>query len=1158
MEKKDNGTSGTAAQWKEYFQGSALHEDAVTKYAALFAEEGLSLDDVLDFDHDLLKSIGVSLAKDRLSLLKWIGEKQAQQQKQAPPQKEEKPKKSAGGGKKGKEKKEPKEETESKTKKSGRKGSKVATNAAAESPKEKKRSSSTSTSSPSSPSSSKIKAKKSDKGKEKASSSSASSSSSRVDPPKQQSQQEQETLYVGSERVYVGEEGLEAGFKEEDLDGGMACLAKKDWKTSDDGQTCMIDILDTAGQEEYSCLRDAYMRTGQAFIVIYSVTSRSSFEEAHSLRDWILRIKDSDHVPIVLVGNKVDLEDQREVSRTEGLDLAKSFGIPFFESSAKMRINIDEAVHELIRITPRESPEYKVVVCGAGGVGKSAFTVQFVQGVFVEQYDPTIEDSYRKQIVVSGLPVAGGGIGARAKPQPKKKGFFGMMKGLMGSSSNLASSPPSSASSVEEPKKQEEEEESGEKIPMADPNVLLLSLGTLANVNDIMTGEAFFCEKCGAAFSLYSHLEQRQRKEGENVDEEKQEDEENEATQWHCDFCGKLNEEVGLEEEEMPRAQSVDYMLAPPSLDKGEDGLVVICVDISGSMCVSTEVPALQGEWKNMRNKAASRERRNSLKEGMPKNDLFDTGGASQYLPGEKRNTSYISRLECMQEAVKTHLQRLLVQSKDKKVVLITFNNDVTIIGDGRSKQFQVVTGDKLKDWETLWGIGTGINVDKDIAPIAESCEPLTKTVEALQETGATALGPALLIAVGLASQKPRSEVIICTDGLSNVGVGSLEETENVSRGKDEDDDDDEEQGGFYSRVGRIARKHETTINVISIEGSDCAMDRLGESASITAGTVNIVNPLELVRQLRSISQNPVIATNVSVKLLLGKQLLWKDENVLQKEKGNSSTTAAKKKKKQRENGNEGAAVKIGIAGVDEDDKEGDSKKKKKDKKKVASSESKKDATYFLSCDVGNVTSETDLTFDFACKDEYKTSSRKKEKTSSKKVSDEEEVAIPFQAQIRFTTLDGMQCLRIVTSKFASTADRGVAEDGLDVAVVALHALHRAAEIAQAGHYLDARKLLFGVQRLLKRGAKSDIQMEEYANYISTSDELDRELRECILRLKSYTKGGAMGDTTARTLIKMKGAHKNMLLSGRRKTDVVGKRQNTDSTLAEMYYSFKF
>lgn len=110
----------------------------------------------------------------------------------------------------------------------------------------------------------------------------------------------------------------------------------------------------------------------------------------------------------VLVGNKVDLEDQRVVSYSEGLELARSLGVAaFFEASAKTRVNVENSYFELIRKTPRASHgEYRVVLMGGGGVGKSAFTIQFIQNHFVNEYDPTIEDSYRKQVTISGLPKA--------------------------------------------------------------------------------------------------------------------------------------------------------------------------------------------------------------------------------------------------------------------------------------------------------------------------------------------------------------------------------------------------------------------------------------------------------------------------------------------------------------------------------------------------------------------------------------------------------------------------------------------------------------------------------------------------------------------------------------------------------------------------------
>jgi len=129
-------------------------------------------------------------------------------------------------------------------------------------------------------------------------------------------------------------------------------------------------LLDTAGQEEYSSMRDQYYRTADAFVIAYSITSKNSFDEAAQIYDQILRVKDSEKVPVVLIGNKNDLETQRQVTIQQGRDLANSWKAPFFETSAKFRINIDECFHECVRITPRRGVEYKIVIVGSGGVGK--------------------------------------------------------------------------------------------------------------------------------------------------------------------------------------------------------------------------------------------------------------------------------------------------------------------------------------------------------------------------------------------------------------------------------------------------------------------------------------------------------------------------------------------------------------------------------------------------------------------------------------------------------------------------------------------------------------------------------------------------------------------------------------------------------------------
>lgn len=116
-----------------------------------------------------------------------------------------------------------------------------------------------------------------------------------------------------------------------------------------ENEPTILDVLDTAGQEEYSAMRERYMRQGEGFICVYSVTSRSSFHELYTFYNQILRVKDTDKFPIILVGNKIDLENERVVSTQEGQMLALKFGCIFIETSAKYKIGIDEAFYMLVR-----------------------------------------------------------------------------------------------------------------------------------------------------------------------------------------------------------------------------------------------------------------------------------------------------------------------------------------------------------------------------------------------------------------------------------------------------------------------------------------------------------------------------------------------------------------------------------------------------------------------------------------------------------------------------------------------------------------------------------------------------------------------------------------------------------------------------------------
>jgi len=124
-----------------------------------------------------------------------------------------------------------------------------------------------------------------------------------------------------------------------------------------DGQQCMLEILDTAGTEQFTAMRDLYMKNGQGFVLVYSITAQSTFNDLTDLREQILRVKDTEDVPMILVGNKCDLEDERVVGKDQGYNLSKNFQCAYLESSAKAKINVNEIFYDLVRQINRKSPD---------------------------------------------------------------------------------------------------------------------------------------------------------------------------------------------------------------------------------------------------------------------------------------------------------------------------------------------------------------------------------------------------------------------------------------------------------------------------------------------------------------------------------------------------------------------------------------------------------------------------------------------------------------------------------------------------------------------------------------------------------------------------------------------------------------------------------
>jgi len=111
-------------------------------------------------------------------------------------------------------------------------------------------------------------------------------------------------------------------------------------------------------------MRDQYMREGDGFVLVYAITDASSFEECKDIYGQLLNSRDvgEEGIPVVFMGNKCDLEEERAVSYADGENFAKQFAkTKFFESSARQNINVSNAFEALVRMVRKErNGEYDV------------------------------------------------------------------------------------------------------------------------------------------------------------------------------------------------------------------------------------------------------------------------------------------------------------------------------------------------------------------------------------------------------------------------------------------------------------------------------------------------------------------------------------------------------------------------------------------------------------------------------------------------------------------------------------------------------------------------------------------------------------------------------------------------------------------------------
>lgn len=136
--------------------------------------------------------------------------------------------------------------------------------------------------------------------------------------------------------------------------------------TIDDYQ-CQLEILDTAGQDDYQAMLDTWIGFGQGFVLVYSIDDRESFDSMKIKFDRIVKNKQEEIYSIIIVGNKCDLEDKRKITKQEGEDFAKSKNVQFLEVSALKTINVKETfnllAHDLLTKKMKKSSKGAAKCC---------------------------------------------------------------------------------------------------------------------------------------------------------------------------------------------------------------------------------------------------------------------------------------------------------------------------------------------------------------------------------------------------------------------------------------------------------------------------------------------------------------------------------------------------------------------------------------------------------------------------------------------------------------------------------------------------------------------------------------------------------------------------------------------------------------------------
>jgi len=341
---------------------------------------------------------------------------------------------------------------------------------------------------------------------------------------------------------------------------------------------------------------------------------------------------------------------------------------------------------------------------------------------------------------------------------------------------------------------------------------------------------------------------------------------------WVCDFCGHINEIENASNSFQPKDPEVFYALnqiQPSNINVNDDISVIFCLDNSGSMSSSIEIPAnMSAQYEN---ENINKEELEMLKAVLSPVE-YEAQLQAMRSPGMK---SHVTRKNCLIKAIQKELNKMKEESPNRKIGIVVFSDDVLVAGDGRySPQF--LSGGDLLNYDKCLEVGKA-SQNLMTQYVSQNFQTVINTYKDNPEKGKTALGPALVASVGLASTgKPGSMVILCTDGLANVGFGDLTIGDNV-------------EIGIYDKVSDLADESGVMINIMTIMGEQTSkLAILGKMAEKTNGNIERVNPSVINHEIRAMLNENIIGRKVFVTMYLPSFLRFVGEDARTLSEGGS------------------------------------------------------------------------------------------------------------------------------------------------------------------------------------------------------------------------------------------------------------------------------